>query len=472
MRVWPDTLAGRTALAVAAGMVLTFGITLTVFWLWKESGRGGEFPLLIKRIAVTAAAVDRAEPDSRAAMALANGGKGVTFQWPDVSDPRPSPRRGPSPGGFGGPGWMPSDRWGDWRQSGPESPMVEQRQGGRLTSALRRALAEEGMVDIHVWPMAPDPRNQALRLRIRLRDGSWLRVRIERGRGTETGLWRYLVALTVFAVASAALSLWVARRVTAPLDRLATAADTLGSGGEGTPLPETGPAEVRHAAAAFNRMQGRIRRFTHDRTVMLAAISHDLRTVLTRLTLRAEFIADPTQQQKAVADLEEMQAMLDATMSFAREDAADESVTGLDLSSLLESLCDGLMDSGAKITFEGPQRAPFSGRPVALKRAFGNLLGNAVKYGGETGVTLIAGSGELRVTIADRGPGIAPEYHEKVFSPFFRVEGSRSRETGGTGLGMTVARDIVRAHGGEVSLADREGGGLLVMVTLPVPGPA
>ncbi len=228
-----------------------------------------------------------------------------------------------------------------------------------------------------------------------------------------------------------------------------------------------GPTEIREAADAFNQMQRRIRRFVEDRTRMLAAVSHDLRTMLTRFRLRAEYIDDDEQRAKALADLAEMQAMLDATLSFARDDASAEPRTSVDLSSLLQTLCDDLADAGQPVAYDGPHRVTLACRPAALGRALANLIDNAVKYGGEAEVGMSDGADEVVIRIADRGPGIADSDREKVFAPFFRIEESRSRETGGTGLGLALARNIVRGHGGDITLEDREGGGLVAHVALP-----
>jgi signal transduction histidine kinase len=271
----------------------------------------------------------------------------------------------------------------------------------------------------------------------------------------------------VIGVMVALMSVWAAHHVARPLRRFAAAAERLGLDVYGPPLPEHGSRELRQATRAMNRMQARIRRLVDDRTQMLAAISHDLRTALTRLRLRAEYIDDAEQQKKALADLDDMRAMLDATLAFARDDARAEPRSRVDLASLLQSLCDDHADAGHVAHYGGPARAALDARPVALRRAFANLLDNAVRYGGEAEVTLSDRADGLAVEIADRGPGIAPELREKVFEPFFRIEASRSRDTGGSGLGLAVARSIVRGHGGEITLGDRAGGGLVVRVELP-----
>ena len=255
--------------------------------------------------------------------------------------------------------------------------------------------------------------------------------------------------------------------MTRPLRAFAEAADRLGLDTEPPALPEHGSRELRQATRAFNRMTARIRRLVDDRTLLLAAVSHDLRTMLTRLRLRAELIEDPEQREKAAADLDEMNAMLDATLAFARDEAADERPVPVELAAMLRSLVEDLADAGRSTSFEGPRHLTVSGRPVALRRLFENLLDNALRYGGEAEATLRRlDEGRVEVLIDDRGPGIPEALRERVFDPFFRVDGSRSRDTGGSGLGLAVVRAIVQRHGGTVRLEDRPGGGLRVRVTL------
>lgn len=257
------------------------------------------------------------------------------------------------------------------------------------------------------------------------------------------------------------------RRAAAPVWQFATAANRFGTDVNAPPLPENGSPEVRRAIRAFNRMQDRLRRYVDDRTMMVAAISHDLRTALTRLKLRAEFIDDGEQRTKAVHDLDEMQQMLESTLAFARDEAVQEVRGRVDIAALLQSLCADHFDAGQNVRYEGPDRLAYDGRPVALRRAFANLIDNAVRYGGEALVTAASEADTVVVRIEDRGPGIPRELRERVFAPFFRIETSRSRDTGGMGLGLAVARSVVRGHGGDIILAERSGGGLSVAITLP-----
>ena len=307
-----------------------------------------------------------------------------------------------------------------------------------------------------------------LELSLQLTDGRWLNGRtgwlLRRPRWALSSL----LSLGAMAVAVSLVVVLVVRRVTRPMHRLATAADGLGRGEASGPLPEEGPEELRRTTRAFNRMQARLERYLRDRTNLLAAISHDLRTPITSLRLRAEFIEDPEVRAKILETLEEMQRMAEETLAFAREDAAREDSKTVDLAALLGSLCEDLADLGLAVTWREAPRCPLPCRPTALKRALRNLIENAVAYGGEAEVSLTATTAEALVVIEDRGPGIPEAELERVFEPFVRLEASRSRETGGVGLGLAIARSIVRGHGGDIALANRPEGGLRVTVALPL----
>jgi len=338
-----------------------------------------------------------------------------------------------------------------------------------IARPLGRSLAARGLSTFEVGvPEQPGPgASGTIAAQVRLTDGSWLNISVpDRGHGPPR-LIAFVGAIAVVGLGLAGLAVLVSRRVTAPLGRFSAAAARLGTDVDAPPMEETGPTEIREAAEAFNQMQQRIRRFVEDRTQILAAISHDIRTMLTRFALRAEYIDDDEQRAKALADLAEMRDMLDATLSLARDDAAAEARTAVDLSSLLQTLCNDLADAGQPVTYDGPDRAILACRPAVLGRAIANLIDNAIKYGGEAEVGLSDGAEEVVIRIADRGPGIPKTHREKVFAPFFRMEGSRSRDTGGSGLGLALARNIVRGHGGDITLEDRPGGGLVVRVALP-----
>jgi signal transduction histidine kinase len=307
----------------------------------------------------------------------------------------------------------------------------------------------------------------ALLLSVQLADGRWLNA--------ETGFppapaWALpsLVTLGLSAVFVGLAVVLAVRRVTRPMARLAVAADALGRGEATPPLPEVGPADVRGTVRAFNRMQARLKRFVDDRTRMLAAVSHDLRTPITSLRLRAEFVEDEETRERMLDTLGEMQRMVEATLAFAREEATSEDTRVVDLAALVESTALDLADLGADVTFTLPGRLPFACRPFGLRRALRNLIENAVRYGERARVSLEPGREEHRIVVDDDGPGIPEDSVERVFEPFVRLEDSRSRETGGIGLGLAIARSIVRGHGGDIRLANRAGGGLRVTVALPV----
>jgi signal transduction histidine kinase len=207
---------------------------------------------------------------------------------------------------------------------------------------------------------------------------------------------------------------------------------------------------------------------------MLAAIGHDLRTPITRLRLRAEFMDDDEQRRKMLADLDEMEAMVAATLAFARDESTGEPTVALDLAALcrtvLDEAADARPDLAEAIAYAGPERLVVRARPVALKRALANLIGNALAYGGAARLVLTAPEAPgkpVRLAVEDKGPGIPADLLEAVFQPFRRLEASRNRETGGTGLGLPIARNILRAHGGDVVLRNRDGGGLVALATLP-----
>ncbi|MDE2238297.1 MAG: ATP-binding protein [Rhodospirillales bacterium] len=288
--------------------------------------------------------------------------------------------------------------------------------------------------------------------------------------------WRspgFATAFIVMLVLGGIVITLAVRQLLVPVKTLAAAAELFGRDVvNAKPLPEEGPSEIVTAARAFNTMAARIRRFVEDRTFLLTAIGHDLRTPITRLKLRAEYMEDDEQRAKMLADLDEMEAMVAATLAFGKDVTTTEPLARIDLASLLRTILDETADidpdCATAVDYQGPEHMPVSARPLALKRALSNLIGNAVKYGDAARVILHAPvKGVVRIDIEDDGPGIPPEEMERVFEPFRRLETSRNRETGGSGLGLSIARNIVRAHGGDISLANEEKG-LRVTVTLPV----
>ncbi|KPJ92173.1 MAG: histidine kinase [Gammaproteobacteria bacterium SG8_11] len=276
-----------------------------------------------------------------------------------------------------------------------------------------------------------------------------------------------MTGLVVFGGGITLLAVLTTRRIIKPLQTFAEAAQRFGINVDAPPLDESGPSEIQRAAQAFNQMQERIRLFVQERMQMIAAISHDLKTPLTRLQLRTDFIEDETQRQKALDDLKEMQVILDSTLSFAKEHSNNEARTQVDLAVLVQSLCDDYADAGHTVNYQGDDHLTYHCAPVSIRRALSNIINNAVQYGERADVELKQYAHRITINVADTGPGIPQDKREQVFSPFYRLEKSRNRETGGTGLGLAVARTIVRQHGGDIELTDRENGGLIVTITLP-----
>lgn len=297
---------------------------------------------------------------------------------------------------------------------------------------------------------------------VTLRDGAPLRLTLQsRREPPPTPLERHwaLYAL-LFAACLAVLAYIVARMATQPLQRLAEAANELGRNIEQPPLAERGPTEVRRAAAAFNAMQAQIRRYVQERTQMLAAITHDLQTPLTRIRLRLEKVQDQELQTRLVEDLSAVQAMIRDGLDLARSLNSGEPMQRMDFDSILDSVCADAAEAGQDVRLRGATGASISAQPNALRRCLVNLIDNAVKYGGYAHVAVNRDGGKLLVRIRDGGPGIPEALLEAVFNPFFRLEGSRSRDTGGTGIGLAIARNIAEKHGGKIYLRNHPEGGL------------
>jgi len=289
-------------------------------------------------------------------------------------------------------------------------------------------------------------------------DGSALAFRVVPHVGVGAETHAALLSTTVMVLGIVALAGMLMRRVTAPLRRLVLAADAIGRTATPAPVSEDGPDEIRNVALAFNAMQMRIQRLVNDRTQALAAVSHDLRTPITRLRLRAGFINDPAMQKQIDADLDEMEAMVGATLAHLPR--------LMNVPALLATLVDDATDAGYQAIYEGPAHATAVVRPFTLKRALGNLIHNAVVYGGVARVKLQATPEGMDIDIEDDGPGIPPAELDRVFEPFQRLEPSRNRSTGGVGLGLTIARQAILTEGGTLWLENRSNGGLTAHVRL------
>jgi signal transduction histidine kinase len=299
-----------------------------------------------------------------------------------------------------------------------------------------------------------------------LGDGSWLHY--ERSGIEPLRWWRdlpfsVLVSTIPVLIVVAIFVGWITR----PVKALAQAAEQVGRGERTDPLSITGPREIQETIAAFNAMQDRLVRFIRDRTRMLAAISHDFRTPITSLRLRAEMIEDEELKSAMTRTLDEMRDMVQATLGFASEGAAAEETRLVDLVSLVEAIADDEGTLGHEVQVNSPVKLPFRCRPTSLRRAVLNLTDNAIRYGERARVTLTSDATTVRILVDDDGPGIPQDKLEEVFEPFTRLETSRNRETGGVGLGLAVARSCARSHGGDVVLTNRSRMGLRAEIILP-----
>jgi signal transduction histidine kinase len=311
------------------------------------------------------------------------------------------------------------------------------------------------------------------RIGITLPDGGMLSARLlpDIRRPFWSGPWMGTLLSAVISLTL--LGLWAARALTAPLSSFARAAESFSLNGSPSPLPERGPEEIRSVAKALNRMRERITALIDDRTKMLAAISHDLRTPITRMRLRSEFIEDETHRSRMLGDLDQMRSMLESVLSFLRNDRKLESMTLVDIASTLQLVSDQFADMGDKVVYDGPGHAMATVRPDDLHRSITNLVENAVRFGAEAIIRLIVSEDSLRIEIEDDGPGIADARKNIMLEPFVRGDDARNMdEASGFGLGLSIARAIVLAHGGELSLHDRQPHGLIVRIELPVRQPS
>ena len=443
MTLWPRSLAGRTAFVLVLVLVIVQGVGLTIHSVDQANlQRMADAQDLGTRVgSMYRAMVGQPPTEWQRVVQEASPGPGVQY----TLEPTP-----------------PRDELGP--ASAADQRLIRPYLGlGVLPVALRpKVVAVRGV-------FAP---GQTLMVAAQLPDDRWA---VARAMAPPLRPWhspRFLSAFAIMTITAALIAWWAVRRMTAPLRVLADAAGRLGRDVNAPPLPENGPTEVAAAAAAFNLMASRIRKFVADRTFLLTAIGHDLRTPITRLKLRAEWMEDDEQRRKMLVDLDELEAMVQATLAFGRDVAGSEPAVRIDLPALIRTVLDDASDArpgaNTRVCYEGPDTLPIEARPVALKRAIANLVSNALGYGGTAHVVLQPPrDGLVSVHVDDEGPGIPPADMDRVFEPFHRLENSRNRETGGTGLGLPITRNIMRAHGGDVALANRTGGGLRATITLP-----
>jgi len=437
VRRWLDTLAARTMLLMLIGVGIVHVASLYAYQhaLNREMGLANE-TRLADRLLTIRRSVMRVVPGERESVAHEVSGGPVEAHWSATEHAR-----------SGGPGMA---LWEGLRQ--------------RLVVTSGDLLDEDIVIGANRKSEA-DP--HFVLVSLRLPDQSWVNITLfapeakpQTGHGT-------VLSTTLMALGVLLVSMLVIRWMTTPLQRFAHAARTLYHGTDRAEVPETGPREFRDVARAFNEMQGRIRQLIATRVQTLAAVSHDLKTPLTRMRLRAETLTDRAAATGLIRDIEDMERMLEQTLTHLRGDRKDEEMRTLDLAALLTTLVNEAIDRGARATIIAGSSAILDGRPLALKRAFGNLIDNAVKYGGDVTVAIADTGSEIRTEIADTGPGIPEARLEEMLQPFTRLDPSRNPDLGGFGLGLSIAKEIMEGHGGRIALSNRPGGGLLVLAVLP-----
>lgn len=445
-RLLPDTLGGRIVLVLLVGLLAFHLGSLWLHQIGTEAVLGTTRERqLAERLAAAKRAVAELPPADRDRTAHALSSVGLDMHWTPAATIRLSQETSA-------------------RIEAVRSRLLE------LEPDLAQGGMHLGFADetAAVDPVDERDRHQLVGA-LQLPDGSWLNFAAALFRPT-VAEHATLLSTSAMGAGILLLALLVVRLIARPLRGLAVAADRIGRPGPTLPVPEDGPREVRHAAHAFNRMQARIDRLIADRTQALAAVSHDLRTPIARLRLRAGFIEDPEAQRQIDADLDEMEAMIASTLAYLRGEAEQEQQRVTDLAAILETLCDDATDAGRQVSYDGPSQARLACRPIAIKRALANLIDNAVKYGGTARVTLRDRGMLVEVSVEDDGPGIPEAEIEAAFEPFRRLDPSRNPASGGSGLGLTIARQVAERHGGSVALRNRPGGGLVAMLTIPRAG--
>jgi signal transduction histidine kinase len=449
MIAWPhDSIASRFVWAV----VLTVAVALALVRLFFIfGGVWAREPLdhstLPARARDLFRVIEAAPPQVRPTLAAAAATDGLAVEWYDATSSVSATL---------------------WRDSGLDNKESVRR---RVLGGLQRtAVIYKPDGALRLPPPLAHNRPQhasAYFLSVQLTDGSWLVFSVPNRTWGLSEPLRWTVWLTFMTVSIATVCALATRRLVRPIKEFAAAVRRFGVNPQTPAVLESGPRELRDVTRAFNTMQAQIQKFMAYRTMMLAAISHDLRTPLTRIRLRGELIDDEIQQAKLFKDVDEMQTMVDGALAFFRGDADEEVTTTFDLAGVLQTIANDYADQGIEVGYVGPAHADYCGRPFGLKRAFTNLVDNAVKYATPPQIQLSCRERVVTVAVRDQGPGIPPDALARVFAPFFRVDRSRNRATGGVGLGLTAAQAIVSGHGGDITLCNQSAGGLEALVTLP-----
>lgn len=464
MRVWPRSLRGQVLLAALGALFAAQIVALLVSMMTRDHAvRQIRIGYGIDSAVALMQELDRTPAELREPLLHAAASPLMHYSVdPEPKIRRSDPELAENLNRVEGLSNLPADRAPKIaiRKLGPEDWQALQPRSDRRANHGGRSHSDDPR---------RHPEGEVLLISLSLADGEWLnsRLRFSRPRLALRGLSRLTLVLSAITIAAV---VWlVLTRILGPLRRLAVAADAFGRG-EVQSLPVTGPSEMQTLTEAFNRMQDRLHRLVEDRTQMLAALGHDLRSPITALRLRAEMLEDDDDRDRINTALDEMQDMVEQTLAYTQGVWTAEPVEDVDIATLLDDLAEEALIGGCPVTWSGADPLTLRLRPVAMRRALRNLIDNACRYGeGEVALNIAADQETLRITIADRGPGIPEAALERIFAPYARVEGSRSRETGGTGLGLAIVRGVARAHGGAIKLANREGGGLVATMILPRP---
>lgn len=484
-RWWPRSLFGRLMLVLAAGLALAQGLSAVINVAERDQLVRRSFGIqAAQRIADVVKLLESLPPAERQrvvavfavpplvltlhdAPAIADGAAGtersrmfaahLVATLGDGRATRVEARSGFAigPAMMGGDGAHPGMMGGD----GPRRPGGGPGFGGGMVAGGMPAGGMAGGVT--------GMNAGVVRTEVQLSDGRWARFDAALPAADDALPGRLVLSLAVLLLATLGLSWLAVRWVVQPLRVLAQAAQSLGEDLSRPPLPEDGPTEVRQATQAFNTMQRRLASFVDERTRMLTALSHDLKTPLTRMRLRTDLLDDEEARPRFEADLQEMETMVAQTLDFMRGLGGHEARAAVDVNAMLQSLQSDQQAMGRRVAIEGRALQAFVGVPSLLRRALGNLVDNAVLYGGGATVRVEDTPGQLTLHVLDNGPGLPEADLERVFEPFYRLEGSRNRATGGTGLGLGIVRSIARLHGGDVSLHNRAAGGLDAVLSLP-----
>jgi signal transduction histidine kinase len=428
--LWPNRISGQIAILIAISLII-FHLVLTAwFFLYHHDHASGRSP---ERLATLIELVAAAAPDTRPVL-LAEIGK--AFPPFELALAGPAPDNG-----------VQSDRDQDVagfaRRLGPRYRLHSVESVSQTSAGSRRSVV------------------------ITLPDGQSLTARLTAPLSPPPPS-PIVITLLSISISATLLCLWAARELTRPLRRLALAAENFTPNGDLAPLPERGPHEIRIAARALNQMRERIKSMIEERTHMLAAVSHDLRTPITRLRLRCEFIDDPATRMRMLDDLAHMNAMLENVLHFLRDGQRRQQATMIDLATSLQTICDQFADVGHHVSYDGPDHVVIRAHADELHRALTNLIDNAVRHGGKADVGVHLTASTVTVAIEDDGPGIADGIKEDIFEPFVRGDAARGmNNNSGFGLGLSIARAVIESHSGTLTLLDRKPRGIIAKVTLP-----